>query len=182
MEKNKKKLMNSILFAFIVLSFIIPINNATCSSGITNKISNSFRQLTGKEWPENVDQKVAAAKAATKVITMEDFHKLFENKNYDLIIDVREPNEYASGHLPGSINIPRGLLEFKVWKHIGFPRNTDADKHIYLYCKVGGRAILSAKSLAELGLTNAVAVNMKVEKWKSAGYPLETKQSATSKK
>ncbi|MCI5147190.1 MAG: rhodanese-like domain-containing protein, partial [Candidatus Electrothrix sp. AR3] len=71
---------------------------------------------------------------------MEEFHKLFEKKDYDLIVDVREPDEYASGHLPGAINIPRGLLEFKIWKHIEFPKNTDVDKHIYLYCKVGGRA------------------------------------------
>ena len=152
------------------------------SSGITENIFNSFREITGQPWPENVDQKIADVKKNTKVISMEEFHKLFEKKDYDLIIDVREPGEYASGHLPGAINIPRGLLEFKIWKHIGFPRSTDATKRIYLYCKVGGRAILSTNALTELGLTHAVAVNMKVKKWKGAGYPLETKQADTSKK
>ncbi|MCI5139200.1 MAG: rhodanese-like domain-containing protein [Candidatus Electrothrix sp. AR1] len=75
-----------------------------------------------------------------------------------------------------------GFLVFKVWKHVGFPRNTDANKRIFLYCKVGGRAILSANALTELGLANAVAVNMKVKKWKGAGYPLDTKQADSSKK
>ncbi|MCI5210522.1 MAG: hypothetical protein D3910_17425 [Candidatus Electrothrix sp. ATG2] len=178
MKKNRK-LKISTWFAVIVLSLILPVNNATSSPGITEKIFNSFRQITGKPWPENVDQKVADTQATTKVITIEDFHKLFEKKDYDLVIDVREPEEYASGHLPGSINIPRGLLEFKVWEHVGFPKNADPGKRIYLYCKVGGRAILSAKSLNELGLANAVAVNMKVAGWKSAGYPLDT---VTSKK
>lgn len=152
------------------------------SSGITENIFNSFREITGQPWPENVDQKIADVKKTTKVISMEEFHKLFEKKDYDLIVDVREPGEYASGHLPGAINIPRGLLEFKVWKHIGFPKNTDANNRIFLYCKVGGRAILSANALTGLGLTNAVAVNMKVDKWKGAGYPLETEQADTSKK
>ncbi|MCI5224625.1 MAG: hypothetical protein D3924_18645 [Candidatus Electrothrix sp. AR4] len=152
------------------------------SPGITENIFNSFRQITGQPWPENVDQKIAAAKSTIKVISIEEFHKLFEKKDYDLVIDVREPKEYAGGHLPGAMNIPRGLLEFKIWKHIGFPMNTDGNKHIFLYCKVGGRAILSAKTLTELGLHNAVAVNMKIAKWKSAGYPLEAKQAVTSKK
>ena len=180
--KKSKKLVIATAFACIVSSSILSVNNAMSSSGITENIFNSFREITGQPWPENVDQKIAAAKSTTKVISMEEFHKLFEKKDYDLIIDVREPEEYASGHLPGAINIPRGLLEFKIWKHIGFPRSTDANKRIYLYCKVGGRAILSTSSLTELRLTNAVAVNMKVDKWKGAGYPLETKQADSSKK
>ncbi|MCW5207528.1 rhodanese-like domain-containing protein [Desulfobulbus sp. US2] len=180
--KKSKKLVIATAFACIVSSSIMSANNAMSSSGITENIFNSFREITGQPWPENVDQKIADVKKTTKVISMEEFHKLFEKKDYDLIVDVREPGEYASGHLPGAINIPRGLLEFKVWKHIGFPKNTDANKRIFLYCKVGGRAILSANALTGLGLTNAVAVNMKVDKWKGAGYPLETEQADTSKK
>ena len=180
--KKNKKLIIATAFACIVSSSVMLANNAMSSSGITENIFNSFREITGQSWPENVDQKIADVKKTTKVISMEEFYKLFEKKDYDLIIDVREPEEYAGGHLPGAINIARGLLEFKVWKHIGFPMDTDANKRIFLYCKVGGRAILSANALAGLGLTNAVAVNMKVEKWKGAGYPLETKQADTSKK
>ncbi|CAK8711767.1 hypothetical protein KKHLCK_00775 [Candidatus Electrothrix laxa] len=177
----KKKLILSIICTCIASGSMMWTNNAMSSTGITENIFNSFRQITGQSWPENVDQKIAAAKSSIKIISMEEFHKLFEKKDYDLIVDVREPGEYASGHLPGAINIPRGLLEFKIWPHIGFPRNMDENKRIFVYCKVGGRAILSTKSLTELGLTNAVAVNMKVDKWKGAGYPLETKQADTSK-
>ncbi|MCI5166269.1 MAG: rhodanese-like domain-containing protein [Candidatus Electrothrix sp. GM3_4] len=151
------------------------VNNAISSSGITENIFNSFRHITGQSWPENVDQKIAAAKSAIKVISREEFHQLFEKKDYDLIVDVREPAEYASGHLPGAINIPRGLLEFRIWSEIGFPLNTIENKRIFLYCKVGGRAILATESLTELGLAHSVAVNMELDKWKSAGYPLETK-------
>ena len=179
--KSKKELIIATVCACILSLSILSANNAMSSPGITGNMFNSFREITGQPWPENVDQKIARAKSTNKVINMEEFHRLFEKKDYDLIVDVREPGEYASEHLPGAINIPRGLLEFSIWKYIGFPQDADANKHIYLYCKVGGRAILATNSLTELGLTHAVAVSMKIDKWTDAGYPLETKQAGTSK-
>jgi rhodanese-related sulfurtransferase len=85
----------------------------------------------------------------------------FKCKAYDLIVDVREPGEYEDGYVPGAINIPRGLLEFLIWKKVGFPDNTDTGKKIYIYCRTGGRAALATKSLQDLGFINVVHVNMK---------------------
>ena len=66
------------------------------------------------------------------------------------IVDVREPEEFADGHLPGAVNIPRGLLEFEVDGHPAVNYQTaEALSHrqrpVVLYCLSGGR---SAPSMA----------------------------------
>jgi rhodanese-related sulfurtransferase len=89
-----------------------------------------------------------------------------------LIIDVREPQEFAAGHVPGAVNIPRGLVEFQIWKQVGFPAEPDTNRPVYLQCQNGNRASLAAQSLAELGFTNTTAVVMRFEEWQQAGHPL----------
>ncbi len=124
-------------------------------------------------WPVAVDELVAKTMQSVKTVDMTAFKKVVDSKEYDLIIDVREADEISqTGYVPGAISIPRGFIEFKIWKKIGFPDKTDTKKKIYLYCKLGGRAALSAKSLQDLGFTNVIAVNMTVAHWMEAGYPL----------
>ena len=90
-----------------------------------------------------------------------------------MIIDVREPGEYAAGYIPGAINIPRGVIEFKIWPYVGFPEKTNTGKKLILYCKSSGRCSLATKTLQDLGFTNVIAVDMKFADWIKAGYPLE---------
>ena len=125
------------------------------------------------ERPAVVVDLVAAAKESIRIADMDGFEKTIESKDFDLVIDVREPSEYAAGHVAGAINIPRGVLEFKVWEHVGFPGETDTGKKIYVYCRIGSRAALSAKSLGDLGFTNVSAVDMKIDDWAEAGLPFE---------
>ncbi len=47
--------------------------------------------------------------------------KAVVDEDEGLVIDVREPREYAMGHVPGAVNIPRGVLEFNIWKTMGYP-------------------------------------------------------------
>ena len=95
---------------------------------------------------------VTDAKAMITEIEATEFGNL--TKNGAILIDVREPTEFELGHLPGAINIPRGLLEFRV---SGLPELKDLDpgarlgKDILLYCRTGGRAALAAVSLQEMG-------------------------------
>jgi rhodanese-related sulfurtransferase len=49
---------------------------------------------------------------------MKKYRKVVESPGNALILDMREPHEYAAGHVPGTINIPRGVLEFQIWKHV----------------------------------------------------------------
>lgn len=121
--------------------------------------------------PPAVAQKVQAAQKQVKTIGMEEYRKVVENPGGTLIVDVREPNEFAAGHVPGAINIPRGVIEFKIWNHVGYPANTHLDQPIVLQCQSGNRASLAAQSLADLGFTRITAVVMSLDDWQTTGQP-----------
>ena len=93
-------------------------------------------------------------------------------KDVGLLIDVRKENEFVDGFVPGAVNVPRGLIEFRIWKLVGFPDKTRMDTKMTLYCATGGRCALATKSLQDLGFTNAASVDMKFEDWVKAGYPV----------
>ena len=123
--------------------------------------------------PPAVAQKVQAAQKQVKTIGIEEYRKVVESPGGTLIVDVREPQEYAAGHVPGAINIPRGVIEFKIWNHVGYPANTQMDQPIVLQCQSGNRASLAAQALTELGFTHTSAVVMSLDEWQKAGHPLE---------
>jgi len=87
----------------------------------------------------------------------------------DVLIDVREADEYAAGHLPGAIHMSRGMLEFKMASN---PKMQSRDLNIVLYCKTSGRAALSAKSLADMGYTHVRSIAGGVDAWVAAGHEL----------
>ena len=124
-----------------------------------------------QNYPPAVTQKVQAAQKQVKTIGIEEYRKVVESPGPALIVDVREPQEYAAGHVPGAINIPRGVLEFQIWKQVGFPANTEMDRPVYLQCQSGNRASLAAQSLDELGFTHTTAVVMSLEDWQKTGNP-----------
>ena len=107
------------------------------------------------------------------MIDMKKFDGILKSNAYDLIIDVREPYEFDSGHVPGSINIPRGVIEFMIWEKVGFPDETDLGKRIYIYCSTGKRTALAAATFKSLGFTNIYGVDMKFSNWRNFGYPTE---------
>lgn len=86
------------------------------------------------------------------------------------IIDVREPQEYEVGHLPGAVNIPRGLLEFRVDSH---PVLCERDCTIVMQCQSGGRSALATVVMQELGYKNVVNLAGGYAAWKAAGLPVE---------
>jgi rhodanese-related sulfurtransferase len=85
-----------------------------------------------------------------------------------IVLDVREPDEFKKGHIPKAINIPRGLLEFKVTKEI-----PNKDAQILAYCKTGGRACLACSTLLAMGYKNVVSIAGGWQAWLKAGYPVE---------
>lgn len=87
----------------------------------------------------------------------------------DVVIDVREPDEFAAGHLAGAINLPRGLLEFKLSAN---PALQARDLAVVLYCKTSGRAALAACSMQAMGYLNVVSVAGGYDAWVAAGLPV----------
>lgn len=123
-------------------------------------------------YPPTINQMVAATKAQVKTIKMADFKAAFDRKDLGLIVDVRNENEFEDGFIPGAVNVPRGLIEFRIWKLVGFPDRTDMNAKMTLYCATGGRCALATKSLQDLGFTNVTSVDMKFDDWVKAGYPV----------
>jgi rhodanese-related sulfurtransferase len=85
------------------------------------------------------------------------------------LIDVREPEEYAGGCLPGAVNIPRGVLEFRIDGHPQIQGRRDGE--VILYCQSGGRSALAAEALAKLGFTRVVSLAGGYKGWSDAGLP-----------
>jgi rhodanese-related sulfurtransferase len=112
---------------------------------------------------------VAAAKEQIQEISVEDADEAI--KAADLLVDVREPDEYQNGHLSGAINIPRGLLEFRFSNDESL---NSRDLNIVIYCKNSGRAALSAKSLGEMGYLHVKSITGGIEAWQEAGKPVLT--------
>ena len=92
-----------------------------------------------------------------------------------LLLDVREQDEFQTGHVRGTINLPRGLLELRIWKLLGYPAHVDMGHRIYVQCASGNRAILAVKQLKDIGFTNVVAVIMDIREWEKKGNPLVAK-------
>ncbi|RLJ64852.1 rhodanese-like domain-containing protein [Sulfurisoma sediminicola] len=127
-----------------------------------------------QNYPPSVTELVAKARKQVKTIDAKTFKATLDKKGAGLIVDVREPAEFADGHVPGAINLPRGQIEFKVWPHLGHPENLDTRKKITVYCSTGSRSILATKALQDLKLGNVTAVDMKWEEWTKAKYPVVT--------
>ena len=127
-----------------------------------------------QNYPPAVTELVTKARKQLKTIDAKTFKATLDKKSAGLIVDVREPAEFAEGHVPGAINLPRGVIEFKVWPHLGYPEKLDTKKKITVYCGNGFRSILAAKTLQDLKLGNVTAVDMKWEEWTKAKYPVVT--------
>ncbi|WP_022962752.1 rhodanese-like domain-containing protein [Halopseudomonas pelagia] len=87
----------------------------------------------------------------------------------DVVVDVREADEFHAGHIAGAIHIPRGLLEFKLSND---PELSARDLKLVLYCKNSGRAALAAQSLQEMGYLQVVSIQGGFEAWCEAGKPV----------
>lgn len=87
------------------------------------------------------------------------------------LLDVREAAEFELCRLPGAINIPRGVLEFRIGEH---PRLSQRDTDILVYCKTSGRAALATLNLQRLGYTNVRSIHGGFEAWSRLDLPLET--------
>jgi len=110
---------------------------------------------------------VADAKAQVTQITVDEAKQMLEEGSC-VFLDCREPDEFAGGHVPGAINLPRGLLEFKVENQ--FP---DKSANIVVYCKSGGRGCLASQTLVQMGYTNVKNMDGGWVAWEKAGYPVE---------
>ena len=107
---------------------------------------------------------VLEAKRSVKELAAEEIQARLTRPEV-LLIDVREPDEYRQGHLPGAINIPRGMLEFKI---SGEPTLQQVDREVVVYCKTSGRAALSVVAMQAMGFEKVVSLAGGFDAWAAA--------------
>lgn len=110
---------------------------------------------------------VAAAKAQISEVGLDAAEAAI--RDADVLLDVREGEEFAGGHIAGAINIPRGLLEFQLGGHDTLK---DRDKRFVVYCKSSGRAALAAQVMQAMGYEHVVSLAGGFDAWKDAGKPV----------
>ncbi len=91
-----------------------------------------------------------------------------------VVLDVREPDEYEQGALPGAVHIPRGTLETSVEGRI-----PDKSSHVVVYCAGGTRSAFAAQTMQELGYTDVASVIGGFNRWKDEGREWAAPQSLT---
>jgi len=101
----------------------------------------------------------------TKIRPME-LQKLVESRDETIqIVDVRDKEEYAEGHIPGAVNLP--LDEFAQGSDI-----LDKNKRIIVYCNSGGRSYGAYRKLMRLGYKDIYQAIF--ADWKDKGLPVDT--------
>ena len=111
---------------------------------------------------------VAAAKSKIQEVTLDQADSALANAAF--ILDVREPEEYAAGHLANSINIARGLLGFKL---AAMPE-IEADSKVVIYCKTSGRSALAALTMKEMSYNNISSIEGGFDAWLAADKAVVT--------
>lgn len=106
---------------------------------------------------KTIPEVIAQARESLTIIAAADAIAIAKQEN-SVIIDVREPSEYAEKSAEGTINIPRGLLEMKMLKM--YPNEAQT---IFLHCDTGARAILSAEQLKRVGYLNVSVITSSLE-------------------
>jgi molybdopterin/thiamine biosynthesis adenylyltransferase/rhodanese-related sulfurtransferase len=92
-----------------------------------------------------------------------------------VMLDVREPDEYEQGALPGAVHIPRGHLESQIEGKL-----VDHDAHIVVYCAGGTRSAFAADTLTQLGYTDVSSMAGGFNRWKDEGRDWRTPASLTA--
>lgn len=114
-------------------------------------------------------QMLAEANAAIETVSVQDLPYLMEAGDV-VLVDVRETVERESdGAIPGSIHVPRGLLEFKADPDSPvYNDEIDPEDRLILYCGTGGRSALAAKTLLDMGYSDVSSLAGGYAAWRAA--------------
>ncbi len=118
---------------------------------------------------------VAECRAQVREIYPWDLKQWLDERRPVLVVDVREPQEYAAAHIGGTLNVPRGILETAAeWGYEDtVPALADARAQpIVVLCRSGNRSLLAARTLQEMGFAQVVSVHTGVRGWNDDEYPL----------
>ena len=123
--------------------------------------------------PTNVKDLLAAANAEVPRVTPEEAQRMAVDQNA-VIVDVRDLTELqTSGKIPGSVHIPRGMLEFRADADTQYhDSNLRKDRPVILHCASGGRSALAGQTLKQMGYTQVYNLGG-FKDWVDAGGDVE---------
>ncbi len=133
MKKSSAKRLKPVVpftFMVVMLFSIFGLTGCSNSTNRSNTASNS-----------NTYQQITAEEAA----------KMMQSETDYIVLDVRTEQEYASGHIPGAVNIPNETIASGAIQQL-----PDKEQLILVYCRSGNRSKQASEKLVNLGYTNIV--------------------------
>lgn len=122
-----------------------------------------------KQHAERFLKVVEQARQQIKELSIQQVREKLEKGESLRLLDVREGEEYARGHLPRAESLCKGILERDVEKLVPDPVTP-----VVLYCGGGFRSALAAESLQKMGYTNVSSMWGGWTAWKESGFPTES--------
>ena len=116
--------------------------------------------------PEGFLKLVKDAKTRIKEEDFRETKKKMDAGEKMIIVDVREDNEWARGHIPGAVHLGKGVIERDIEKAI-----PDKETPLVLYCGGGFRSALAADNLQKMGYRNVTSMDGGWRGWTESGFP-----------
>lgn len=107
------------------------------------------------------------AKQQIEEVTPEQVREMQDRNERVVYLDVREPNEWNLGRLPGAVHLPRGNLETKVEAII------DRGQKVVIYCARGNRSALAALTMRQMGYENVSSMARGIQGWADINGEIE---------
>jgi len=107
------------------------------------------------------------AKKKVKETNVADVQRRADAGEQFVLVDVREDNEWANGHIPGAIHLGKGIIERDIEQVV-----PETSATLILYCGGGFRSALVADNLQKMGYSNVESMDGGWRGWTSAGLPI----------
>ncbi len=118
---------------------------------------------------------LASIKKQITEVTAQDLERRLSGGEPIVLVDVRERDEFETGHIPGAKFIPRGFLEMRVEDAV-----PEKNAKVVVYCAGGNRSAFAARDLAALGYTNVESLQGGINGWKNAGKKIATPRALSA--
>lgn len=136
-----------------------------CTGGETrSEVPDGTQDASSAQAPGTELTSKAAMKAS---LTATELLSRMEEADAPLILDVRSPEEYAEGHIPGAINIPYDQIGTGIGS-----LESHRGEDIVVYCRTGRRARVAEEALREAGFTRVLDLEGHMTAWSEAELPV----------
>ena len=110
---------------------------------------------------------VEDTKTRVRETTVDEVKSRMDHGAKFILVDVREESEFAKDHLPGAIQMGKGIIERDIEARV-----PDLNAEVVLYCGGGFRSALAADNLQKMGYKNVISMDGGIRDWRAKGYPL----------